>query len=64
LNIEFRSGKATVRAPLTGDETADCWLSGTKIVLHNANEPEDLELDLNEDGSIDTPFGVITKKGD
>lgn len=64
LTIEFRSGKATVKGPLVGDEVADCWTSGTKIVLHNANEPEDLELDINKDGSIDTPFGEIKKKGD
>ena len=64
LTIEFRSGKATVKGPLLGDEVADCWTSGTKIVLHNANEPEDLELDINKDGSIDTPFGEIRKKGD
>ena len=64
LTIEFRSGKATLKGPLSDDETADCWISGTKIVLHNPKEPEDLELDLNKDGSIDTPFGEIKKKGD
>jgi len=64
LTIEFRSGKATLKGPLSDDETADCWMSGTKIVLHNAKESNDLELDLNKDGSIDTPFGEIKKKGD
>ena len=64
LTIEFRSGKATLKGPLVDDEVADCWTTGTKIVLHNAKEPQDLELDINKDGSIDTPFGVITKKGD
>ena len=64
LTIEFRSGKATLKGPLSDDETADCWISGTKIVLHNPKEANDLELDLNKDGSIDTPFGEIKKKGD
>jgi hypothetical protein len=64
LTIEFRSGKATLKGPLSDDETADCWLSGTKIVLHNPKEANDLELDLNKDGSIDTPFGELKKKGD
>jgi hypothetical protein len=64
LTIEFRSGKATLKGPLSDDETADCWISGTKIVLHNAKEADDLELDLNKDGSIDTPFGELKKKGD
>jgi hypothetical protein len=64
LTIEFRSGKATLKGPLSDDEVVDCWTTGTKIVLHNPKEPEDLELDLNKDGSIDTPFGEIKKKGD
>lgn len=64
LTIEFRSGKATLKGPLTDDEVVDCWTNGTKIVLHNPKEPEDLELDINKDGSIDTPFGEIKKKGD
>lgn len=64
LTIEFRSGKATLKGPLSDDEVVDCWTTGTKIVLHNPKEPEDLELDINKDGSIDTPFGEIKKKGD
>ena len=64
LTIEFRSGKATLKGPLSDDETADCWIAGSKIVLHNPKEADDLELDLNKDGSIDTPFGEIKKKGD
>ncbi len=64
LTIEFRSGKATMKGPLADDETVDCWISGAKIVLHNSKDPNDLELDLNRDGSIDTPFGELKKKGD
>jgi hypothetical protein len=64
LTIEFRSGKATLKGPLVDDEVVDCWTTGTKIVLHSPKEPDDLELDINKDGSIDTPFGEIKKKGD
>lgn len=64
LTIEFRSGKATLKGPLLGDEVAECWTSGTQIVLHKPGDPEDLVLDINKDGSIDTPFGEIRKKGD
>lgn len=64
LTIEFRAGKATLKGPLSDDEVVDCWTTGTKIVLHNPKEAEDLELDINKDGSIDTPFGEIKKKGD
>jgi hypothetical protein len=64
LTIEFRSGKATLKGPLVDDEVVECWTTGTKIVLHNPKERDDLELDINKDGSIDTPFGEIRKKGD
>jgi hypothetical protein len=64
LSIEFRSGKATLKGPLVDPEAVECWTSGAKIVLHNPKEPDDLELDINKDGSIDTPFGEIRKKGD
>jgi hypothetical protein len=64
LSIEFRSGKATLKGPLVDPEVVECWTSGAKIVLHNPKEPNDLELDVNKDGSIDTPFGEIRKKGD
>jgi hypothetical protein len=64
LTIEFRSGKATIKAPLVGEEEAECWMSGKKIFLHKPGEAEDLPLDINNDGTIDTPFGEIKKKGD
>jgi hypothetical protein len=64
LTIEFRSGKATLKGPLVGDEVVECWTAGAKIVLHKPGDPNDLELDINKDGSIDTPFGEIKKKGE
>ena len=64
LTIEFRSGKATLKGPLVDDEVVECWTTGTKIVLHNPKERNDLELDINKDGSIDKPFGEINKKCD
>jgi len=45
-------------------ELPEIQRTGTKIVLHNPKEADDLELDINKDGSIDTPFGEIKKKGD
>jgi len=63
LTIEFRSGKAHVSAPFTGTEVADCFMNGDKIILRKAGEPEDMILRLNDDGTIDAPFGELRRKG-
>jgi hypothetical protein len=65
FTITFRAGKATVAGGITGvDAQVECWISGTKILLHNPAESDmDLPLDVNNDGSLDTPLGEIRKKG-
>ena len=62
----FRSGKVTITGPLADPEEAECWMGGGKIILHKPgqNTEMDLPLDLNKDGTIDTPFGEVKKKGD
>lgn len=62
FTIVFRAGKATLKGPLADDEELECWTGGGKILLHKEGEPEDLPLDINDDGTIDTPFGEIKKK--
>jgi len=61
--VEFRSGKATIKVPVIGSETRECWTGGGKIVLHTPGEKDDVELDINNDGTIDSPFGEMKKKG-
>jgi hypothetical protein len=66
LTIVFRSGKATVPSTFGGGEDVfECWMSGTKIILHKPGESvnTDMPLDINNDGTIDTPLGEIKKKG-
>jgi len=63
LNITFHSGAATVRGPLVGEEEAECWISGKRLILHSPKEAEDLSFDINDDGTLDTPFGELKKKG-
>jgi hypothetical protein len=63
LNITFHSGSATVRGPLVGEEEAECWISGKRLILHSPKEAEDLSFDINDDGTLDTPFGELKKKG-
>jgi hypothetical protein len=64
ITIVFRAGKASVPDITGGTEDFECWMSGTKIILRRPGAPgEDMPLDINNDGSIDTPLGEIKKKG-
>jgi hypothetical protein len=65
FQITFRSGKATIAAGLGDDEVMECWMMGDKIILHKPGEPSatDMPMDLNLDGSLQTPLGEIKKKG-
>jgi hypothetical protein len=66
VSITFRSGKATMSGGIGADEELECWMSGSsKIILHKPGESNatDMPLDINNDGSIDTPLGEIRKKG-
>jgi len=62
LTIVFKSGKATLRM-MGDDEEVECWMSGRKIFLHKPGEAEDIPIDINDDGTLDTPMGEIRKKG-
>ena len=62
LTIVFKSGKATLRM-MGDDEEVECWMSGRKIFLHKPGEAEDMPIDINDDGTLDTPMGEIKKKG-
>jgi hypothetical protein len=64
LQIIFRSGKATLRE-LSGDSEFECWMDSERIYLHAVGEPPetDIPIDINNDGTLETPFGEIRKKG-
>jgi hypothetical protein len=73
--IVFRAGKATLREPdvvmtdgklsgLTSEREAECWTGGGKIYLRWVdNSHYDFPIDINDDGTIDTPEGPLKKKG-
>jgi len=65
MTIIFRSGKALLADPGGGGEEMECWMSGGKIYLHKAGASPntDMPLEINQDGTLDTPFGEIKKKG-
>ena len=62
IQMEFRSGKATMK--LFGEtDTVDCWMSGKKIYLYKKGESSPMEIDINDDGSLQSPIGELKKKG-
>ena len=61
LTIVFRNGKATLSGPLSDDEQFECWTGGGKIILHKQGE-DDLPIEINDDGTLDTPLGELKKK--
>jgi hypothetical protein len=64
FQIVFRSGKATLKS-LGDPEELECWTDGEKIYLHKPGESTDTDMpiDINNDGTLETPFGEIKKKG-
>ena len=64
FTIIFNSGKATVTDPTGQGEVMECWSDGSKIILHKPGAPDqDFPIDINNDGTLDTPLGEIKKKG-
>jgi hypothetical protein len=48
-----------------GTEEFECWMDREKIYLHKSGEStdNDIPIDINNDGTLETPFGEIKKKG-
>jgi hypothetical protein len=62
MQMTFRSGKVTIS--MMGDTaTGDCWFAEGKLFLTMPGEEGLMELDLNDDGSLQGPFGELKKKG-
>lgn len=75
ITITFRSGKATVREPdavmkdgklaaLYSEREAECWFGAGKIYLRWLNgDTDEFPIDVNDDGTLDTTYGELKKKG-
>ncbi|HEX3572621.1 MAG TPA: hypothetical protein VHU44_17515 [Acidobacteriaceae bacterium] len=64
FTVIFNSGKATITDPSGQGEVMECWTSGSKVLLHKPGASnEDMPIDINNDGTLDTPLGEIRKKG-
>ena len=66
MTIEFRSGKAIMKDALGDNDTVlECWTAGEKVYLHKPGDPasQDMPIDINDDGTLQTPMGELKKKG-
>lgn len=62
VQMTFRSGKVTLS--LMGDNQAgECWMGNGKLFITLIGEEGMMELDINDDGSLQGPFGELTRKG-
>jgi hypothetical protein len=64
FTITFRSGRATMTDVGGNDEVFECWMTGEKLLLHQPGRSNlDMPIDINNDGTLQTPLGEIKKKG-
>ena len=62
IQMTFRAGKVTLS--LMGEnQSGECWTGGGKVVITILGEEGAMELDINDDGSLQSPFGELVKKG-
>lgn len=61
VQLTFRSGKVTLS--LMGETQAgECWTGDGKVFITIPGEEKAMELDINDDGSLQGPFGELKKK--
>lgn len=62
MQITFRSGKVTL-SMMGENQTGECWTGDGKIFITLLGEEGAMEIDINDDGTLQAPFGELTKKG-
>src|SRR5688572_12011842 len=66
MTIVFKSGKAIMKDAIgANDDELECWMGGGRVYLHKPGEPasQDMPLDINDDGTLQSPFGELKRKG-
>lgn len=66
MTIVFRSGKAIMKDAVGDNDTElECWMGSGKVYLHKPGDPssQDMPMDVNDDGTLQAPFGELKKKG-
>jgi hypothetical protein len=64
FQLTFRSGKASLQE-ISGTTELECWSDGERLYLHKVGETaeQDIPIEINQDGTLDTPFGEVKRKG-
>lgn len=62
IQMTFRSGKVTV-AMMGDTQAGECWFGDGKLFITLPGEEGLMEIDINDDGSLQAPFGELRKKG-
>jgi hypothetical protein len=65
MTVIFRSGTVTFSGGLGGDDVFECFTGNGRIVLYKAGSftPSPFGIDINSDGTLQTPLGAIRKMG-
>jgi hypothetical protein len=64
FTMRFKAGKATMSDAGGNLETFDCWMGEGKVVLRQPGASNlDMDIDVNDDGTLQTPIGEIKRKG-
>ncbi len=65
MRVVFRSGTATITEGLGGEMHFDCFTGGGKVAFYKPGTftPFSYDFDINNDGTLETPLGVIKKMG-
>ena len=65
MKVVFRSGSATITEGLGGEMAFDCFTGAEKVVFYKPGSftPFSYDFDINNDGTLETPLGVIKKMG-
>ncbi|HEX4999586.1 MAG TPA: hypothetical protein VFY29_15265, partial [Terriglobia bacterium] len=61
--LTFKNGTATVRVSEGAGGTLECWMEGSRVYLHLPGTPsdQDVQLEFAGDGSLQSPFGRLTR---
>ncbi len=62
MGMVFRAGRVTLREGGQAAGEGRCWTGKGRIVLRLDGEEQDMEIEINDDGTLQTPLGEMRKR--
>jgi hypothetical protein len=62
VGLVFRSGRFTIREAGQDAGTGQCWTGGGRVILRLEGEENEMVIDINDDGTLQTPLGEMKKR--